>query len=197
MTSAQGLDVSRWNGNFDWRGHPDIAFAAAKCYEAGAGEDPMFAANWSDMWTTFSGRVVRIAYIYAHPGDSMAAQADTFVQLTRDHGLQLGDHFALDLEVTDGRPAAEVKAFARAFSHRVNVAAPEHRCIGYTFRDFGAPWGTWPLWVAETGVSEPSVPPPWKRWFFWQWSQAGLDLDVFNGGRDRLNDFARMPADRR
>ena len=197
MSNAQGVDVSRWQGNFDWRGHPDIAFAGAKCYEAGAGEDPMFAANWHDMWTTFGGRVVRIAYCFFHPGDSVAAQATTFVQLTRDHGLQLGDHFACDGEVTDGLPAPQVKAACRAFSHLVNKAAPEHRCIAYTFRDFGAPWGTWPLWLASPGDMNPAVPAPWKRWWFLQYSQTGLDLDEFAGDRERLLGFARMPADRR
>jgi lysozyme len=197
MSNAQGLDVSVWNGSFDWRGHPDISFAAAKCYEAGAGEDPMFAANWSDAWTTFGGKIVRISYGFGHPGDSVTAQATTLVQLTRDHGLQLGDHFCLDLEVTDGVAPAEVVQWARAYSHLVNKLAPEHRCFGYTFSDFAAPWGTWPLFIANTGVSEPKVPLPWTRWWVWQYSQRGLDLDVFAGNKEELLAFCRMPSDRR
>jgi lysozyme len=197
MSNAQGLDVSKWQGSFDWRGHPDIAFAGAKCYEAGAGEDPAFAANWSDMRTTFDNKLVRIAYCYAHPGYSMAAQADTLVELVKDHGLQAGDHFALDLEVTGDLADTEVVSFARQFSHRVNVAAPEHRCLGYTFSDFPAPWGTWPLWIANYDVAAPKVPAPWDRWWFWQKSANGLDLDEFCGDRERLNEFCRMPEDRR
>lgn len=197
MSNAQGLDVSKWQGTFDWRGHPDISFAAAKCYEAGAGEDPMFAANWKDMWTTFGGKLVRLAYLFGHPGDSMAAQADTFVQLVRDHGLMEGDHFALDLEVTDGQSAADVVKFARQFSARVNKAALRHRCFGYTFADFEAPWGTWPLWVADWGVAAPTVPRPWTRYWIWQRSGTGLDLDQWNGDKEQMLNFCRMPADRR
>jgi GH25 family lysozyme M1 (1,4-beta-N-acetylmuramidase) len=197
MTNAQGLDVSRWQGSFDWRGHPGISFAGAKAYEAGAGEDPEFAANWRDMWQAFGGKLARISYAFFHPADSVAAQAATLVQLTRDHGLQLGDHFACDGEVTDGLPADEVVRACREFSHLVNKAAPEHRCLAYTFRDFPAPWGTWPLWLAAPGTTDPVVPAPWKRWWIVQYQQTGLDLDEFCGPEDALLSFMRMPADRR
>lgn len=197
MSNARGLDVSVWNGAFPWRGYPGIDFAAAKAYEAGAGEDPMFSANWSDMWTAFGGKLVRIAYGFGHPGAAVAPQATTLVQLVRDHGLQLGDHFMLDLEVTDGVPPGDVVRWAREFSHLVNRQAPEHRCLGYTFPDFAAPWGTWPLFIANTGVSQPAVPPPWTRWWFWQFSQRGLDLDEFCSDKEALLNFMRMPADRR
>lgn len=200
MSSAQGLDVSAWQNAFDWRGHEGIDFAAAKCYEAGAGEDPQFAANWRDMWTTFGGKLVRVAYLYAHPGASMAAQADTFVQLVRDHGLQAGDHFMMDLEVTDGCSPDQVNAFARQFSHRVNAQAPQHRCLSYTYPGFcvnGIGWGYWQLWIADYDVARPAVPAPWTTWAFWQKSARGVDLDEFNGDKEALLSFALMPPDRR
>ena len=197
MSNARGLDVSSWQGAFDWRGHPDITFAAAKCYEAGAGEDPQFARNWSDMWTTFSGKIPRIAYCFGHPGDSAVTQADVLVQLTRDHGLQAGDHLALDLEVTDGISVPEVVSWARVFSRRVNDLTPGHHCFSYTFADFAAPWGRWPLWVADWDVAGPRVPPPWKRWRLWQSAVRGTDLDQYNGDKAAMLDWMLMPADRR
>jgi lysozyme len=200
MSDAQGLDVSRYQGDFDWRGHPDISFAAAKCYEAGAGEDKQFADNWADMWTTFGGKLVRFAYVYAHPDYSPVIQAETFVQLTRDHGLQLGDHFIMDLETAEGCRPEQVNKWARVFSRRVNDLAPDHRCLSYTNPGFcvnGIGWGDWPLFIADYGVAEPAVPAPWKAWRFWQKSASGLDLDVFAGDREALLTFARMPADRR
>lgn len=202
MTNAQGLDVSRWNGAFDWRGHPSIAFAAAKASEHTAA-DPDFAANWADMKTTFDNKIVRIAYCYAHPGDAMAPQADYLVQLVKDHGLQPGDHFALDMEAGQGQATPdnvavpEVRAWARAFSRRVNVAAPEHRCFGYCSADAGWGWGLWPAWTADWGVSSPRVASPWTRWWIWQKSADGTDLDEFAGDRGKLLDFCRMPGDRR
>lgn len=200
MSNAQGLDVSRYQGDFNWRGHAEITFAAAKCYEAGAGEDPQFAANWQDMWATFDGKLVRHSYAYVHPGESMASQADTLVQLTRDHGLKIGDHFMMDMETADGCTPAQVNTFARQFSRRVNDKAPEHRCISYTYPGFcadGIGWGYWQLWIADYGVAEPAVPAPWTAWRYWQKSANGLDLDEFAGDKAALLDFAGMPADRR
>lgn len=196
MSNAQGLDVSTWQGAFDWRGHPLISFAGAKACEHNV-TDPQFARNWADMKDSFGNKLVRIAYCFAHPGEAMAPQADTLVQLVRDHGLQQGDHFALDLEVTDGCKPAEVVAFAREFSHRVNKAAPAHRCFGYTFTDFAAPWGLWPAWIADYGTTTARVPPPWTTWWLWQFRGSPLDLDQFNGDKERLLNFARMPGDRR
>lgn len=203
MTNARGLDVSDWQGSFDWRGHPDINFAAAKAYEAGVGEDPQFAANWSDMWTTFGGKIPRIAYCYGHPADSVSAQATTLVQLVRDHRLMLGDHFALDMEAgpgestPDGLPAAEVARWSAEFSHLVNKAALLHRCFGYCSADVTWGWGLWPAWTADWGVSTPRVAAPWKTWHIWQVSGTGTDLDQWNGDKAQMLDFCRMPTDRR
>ena len=146
-----GIDVSHWQGAFDWRGHPDITFAAASA-QGRRREDPQFART-GRTWTTFSGKMPRIAYCFGHPGDSAVTQADVLVQLTRDHGLQAGDHLALDLEVTDGISVPEVVSWARVFSRRVNDLTPGHRCFSYTFADFTAPWGRVAAVVADWGVA--------------------------------------------
>ena len=52
----------------------------------------------------------------------------------------------------------------------------------------------YPLWIANYGVSEPSIPKPWgaNEWLFWQFTEVGdgelygveskgIDLDYFNG----------------
>ena len=202
MTNATGIDVSKWQGDFDWNAHPGLAFAGVKATEGTGYNDPEFPDNWNDMWSVYNHKLVRIAYCFAHPGEDMHLQADTLVTYVRDHGLADGDHFALDLEVNDGLDPAEVARFGGAFSARVNKLAPGHRCLSYTFLSFAAEGncagqGPWRLWLADYGVAAPTVPAPWKRWWFWQKSGTGLDLDVFNGDRAALNEFARMPADRR
>jgi lysozyme len=197
MSNAQGLDVSSWQNAFDWRGHPGLDFAAAKAYEAGSGEDPQFARNWDDMWSAFGGRLVRIGYCFGHPGDSPVTQADVFVQLVRDHGLRAGDHFALDLEVLDGQPVPEVTRWARIFSRRVNDLTPGSHCFAYTFADFAAPWGHWPLWEADWNAPAPRVPAPWKTWKLWQSAVRGTDVDQFNGDREEMLNYMLMPPDRR
>ena len=54
--------------------------------------------------------------------------------------------------------------------------------------------GTQPLWLAHYTTECPSIPPPWLRWTFWQYTDAGrvpgistpVDLDVFDGSLDEL-----------
>lgn len=49
--------------------------------------------------------------------------------------------------------------------------------------------GGYPLWVAEYGVTQPTLPAGWTSWAFWQHSESGsvpgiqgaVDLDVFSG----------------
>ena len=202
MPNATGIDVSNHQGEFDWHAHPHISFAGVKATEGTGFSDPDFPRNWQQMREVYSNKLVRIAYCFAHPGEDMHAQADTLVAHVREHGLQDGDHFAIDLEVNDGLPPAEVARFGAAFSARVNRLAPGHRCLSYTFVSFAeagncARQGPWRLWIADYGVAAPKVPPPWQRWHIWQSSGSGLDYDVFNGTREQLLDFARMPHDRR
>jgi lysozyme len=203
VINATGIDVSNFQGaGFDWHDYPHISFAGVKATEGTTFSDPDFARNWQQMWDVYDGRLVRIAYCFAHPAEDMAAQADMLVGHAREHGLKDGDHFAIDLETTDGLPPAEVARFGAEFSARVNKVAPGHRCLAYTFLDFAqlgncADQGPWRLWLADYDVAVPTVPAPWKRWSFWQSGGSGLDVDQFNGDRVALLDFARMPADRR
>jgi GH25 family lysozyme M1 (1,4-beta-N-acetylmuramidase) len=51
-----------------------------------------------------------------------------------------------------------------------------------------------PLWIANWGVSSPTVPRAWSTWTFWQYSSTGttpgvsgnVDLDYFNGSATQL-----------
>ena len=55
-------------------------------------------------------------------------------------------------------------------------------------------FGGYPLWVAEYGVAEPTLPSGWTFWDFWQHSENGqvpgiqgdVDLNVFSGALSAL-----------
>ena len=213
MSNATGIDVSNNNGIFDWSAHPDIAFAAAKCVEGPHdGEamfyDPTFADNWKAMRHAYGNKLVRYAYCFFHPASDPIAQADALTSTAREHGLQFGDGFWLDLEpyeglaTPDGLPAAEVAEAARKFCRRVNHNAPNCRVMVYCDRATAeagccAGLGRWRLVLAEYGVTKPTVPAPWETWHIWQKSGTVLDRDVYNGGKGALQDFMRVPTHRR
>src|SRR5205807_5096882 len=73
--------------------------------------------------------------------------------------------------------------------------------ILYTSPAFLSSYGTlgkYPLWVANYGVSCPTVPSAWTSYSFWQSTGTGslsalsgaVDLDTFNGSLSDLSSFA-------
>lgn len=212
MPFARGVDVSNHNGEFNWLAYPDIDFAFIKAVEItpqGMYYDTEFARNMAATEVRYARKLVRHPYCFAHPGEALNPQVQALVQFAKDHGMLPGDHFMMDLEVTDGLSPEQVSRFGVAFCHLVNKAAPGHRCIVYTFPAFaeaGNCEGQWPwrLYIANWDVRAPAVPQPWAArrlaWKYWQFA-AGTDgkpdLDVFNGDRAALMAFCRMPADRR
>ena len=64
----------------------------------------------------------------------------------------------------------------------------------------------YPLWIANYGVEEPSVPQPWTagEWLFWQYTEVGdgelfgveskgIDLNYFNGDAETLRQRYSLP----
>src|SRR5207247_1132521 len=60
-------------------------------------------------------------------------------------------------------------------------------------------FGSYPLWIANYGVSSPKIPNGWTAWNFWQYSQSGacsgvngdVDTNYFNGSINELNVFLK------
>ena len=195
MTRPQGIDISDNNGpNFDWEAwRHHIQFAMVKCTEGLTYTDPTFAHNWSGMNKI---DVYRFAYHYGHPEEDPSHQAHFFLNTLEKHGISKADNFVLDLEDDGGLSPLQVSFWAWTFSHEVNRLRPGHRTLTYTYPAFADPGnlsmnGSHPLWIANYDVPEPHVPPPWKRWAFWQKSGKGVDLDEFNGSDRELAHFCR------
>lgn len=210
MTAAtvNGIDVSRWNGAFNWKAQAGkIEFAAAKATEGLDITDPQFGNNWNGMWE-LNRLMPRYAYHFFHAAEDPVAQAERLVATAKSHGLLPGDNFLWDMEATDDetglndeeRPAV-VAARVRIALQHVNALAPGHRVEVYTNLAFAEAGncdglGAWYLWLADYGVTTPRVPAPWHQWTHWQWSGNPLDLDRFNGTVDALRAFTRMPDSR-
>ena len=201
MTIVRGIDVSRWQGDFDWRQHPGLSFGMAKATESGF-TDPQFGHNWDGMWGYQADhRMPRFAYSFFHPDQDPVQQAEFLVGTVRKHGLLAGDNFVLDLEVSGGLPPAEVARRGVAFLHTVNQMAPGHRILVYSYPAFlragnCAGMGPWYLWIANYLVSKPEVDAPWSNWTMWQDGDNPIDTDRYNGTLEQLLAFTRMPDKR-
>ena len=196
-TILEGIDVSHWNGTVNWTSvrNAGKVFAFCKATEGTTFIDSEFAHNWAGM---AQNGIVRGAYHFGRPGTDAVAQAQFFVSVVQPTSGDL--QLVLDLEVTDGRPPAEVWAWTRRFIKTIYALTGRPGIIytGYYFwRDsVGNPSDNLncPLWIAAWNTSSPPVPNAWSTWSFWQYSSTGhvagvngnCDLDRFNGTTDQL-----------
>lgn len=209
-----GIDVSHVQGTIDW---PTVAgagvgFAFAKATEGTTFTDSKFAANWFGMK---AAGIARGAYHFFHPAMDAAAQAAHFLAvLASANGgsaqLAPGDlPPVIDLEwVKDAMPApTEYAADVQAFLDAVEAGTGRAPMI-YTdasfWNEFAASdaFGRYPLWVAEYGAHAPKLPAGWDQYTIWQNSSNGkaagiatpVDLDVFNGSPEEMQQLAGMKA---
>lgn len=133
------------------------------------------------------------------------AEADWFLSVA---SLRRGDLLpALDLE-TAGLPPDRLVAWTRAWLDRVRRRIGA-RPLLYTYPAFWSALGgtsafrSYPLWIANYGVSEPALPGGWRRYALWQYSGSGrlpgvpgrVDLDRLDE-RLSLADVSYRPEPR-
>jgi lysozyme len=191
QTSVRGVDVYHGDNNgsrIDWNGVKagGVSFAFAKATQGTTFADPMFATNWQGMQTA---GLVRGAYHFFEPSESATAQAQFFLRVVGSVGP--GDLLVLDFETSGGVSGSTLVSRALTFLEAVQSATgltPILYASPGFVSNFGG-LGAYPLWVANYGVSCPTVPSAWKAYTFWQNSGTGsakgisgeVDTDTFNG----------------
>jgi len=189
--AVQGVDVSYYQGNFDWAG-AHVAFGATRVSDGTGFIDPTFDENWAHMK---AAGVLRSAYQFFEPGDSEVAQANLVI--AKVGRLGAGDlPVMLDIEVTGGQSPGTIRARAQHWLDLVEAGTGKKPFV-YSYGSFletnlGSGFGAYPLWIAAYGGSCPSVPAGWSNWAIWQYSDGSghLDHDVFNGSEAQLQEFA-------
>ena len=200
--TIDGIDVSQYNGTVDWAmvKSAGIVFAYARIAE-NTTPDPQFATNWSGMQ---ANGVVRGAYHFFHPGADPTAQANYVVGALGK--LAVADlPVVVDVETTDGQPAATIAANLATFVDAVAVGTGKQPMIftGKSFWEASVQSTTFasdPLWIAASNVACPNLPSQWASWVAWQDSIAAtvagvsgnVDHDKFNGSAADLSAFAGM-----
>jgi lysozyme len=192
VQSAQGLDVSNYQGKFDWSAVTGLSFGIYRMTQ-GLGvhtNSPDPDAAWNNAQLK-AQRLTRGAYHFFDPTLSGAAQAQYFVAQRSLIGLDSSDMLWLDHETAGASPAG-TSAAAVAFMTELDKLAPHNPRGVYTYISFAtggncAGLDNWPLWLAYPASAAPVPPPPWAKWTFWQWGlRNGVDTDAFNGTAAQL-----------
>jgi GH25 family lysozyme M1 (1,4-beta-N-acetylmuramidase) len=189
-------DISNWQGPKAPEAVAKNEVLAIKASEGAGFQDPDFENNWAYAKTN---EKARIAYHYFHPSVPPLVQASYFLSYVDRFGVESGDMFALDLEVTDGIPPADVAKAALAFVQEVNhqtrastwvytnlFMAQSGNCAGL---------GDSPLWIADPSSppGKPVIPEPWKLWTAHQYGVVkGIDVDLVNV--ETVNQLAKLGA---
>lgn len=194
--TTPGIDVSYYQQTIDWQvvQGAGIRFAFIRLSDGATGRDAKFATNWTE---SRRAGIVRGAYQYFRPDQSIAAQADLMIAAMRDRAA---DDLApaLDIEVDPGLGPAVVADRAADWIARVRAGVGVEPIVytnGDLWRGRGAdPLGPQPLWIAHYTQGCPVIPSAWDRWAFWQHTDHGavpgitgpVDLDRFSGRPDEL-----------
>jgi len=188
--NAQGIDVSHYQGTVSWPAvrQAGIEFAFAKATDGLTWTDPQFAVNWPGMK---AAGVLRGAYHFFEPADDAAEQARFFLQTVQ---LAAGDlPPALDVETAGSSPTAlweGVETWLQTVAAATGVQPLLY--LDPTFANANlapASLAAYPLWIADYGVAQPSLPAGWSTWLIWQHTQSGtvpgitgaVDLDLLDG----------------
>lgn len=195
---VHGIDVSRWQGEIDWRGvrASGASFAFIKATEGGDVLDPMFHANWA---AARRAGVPRGAYHFWYHCRPAAEQARWFIEhAPREPGAlppvldiewnHLSRTCPLRPDPTHVR--AEMNTFigmlARHYGKRPLIyVTPDF----YRDNDLGRIRGG-RFWLRSV-AGHPEAVYPGQDWTFWQYTGTGLvpgiaghaDINVFAGNR--------------
>ena len=198
-TKVYGIDVSEFQGTINWTAVKAAGkdFAVIRVSDGTGHLDPKFATNWK---AAKAAGVAVGAYQFFEPSQDPTAQADLLVSHLTSVGYGAGDlPPVIDVEVTGGVSAATVSSHVNTWIARVKSRTGRLPSL-YTSPGFWSGIGnptptTLPyIWVANWGVSCPTLPPAWGRLRLWQYSDSGsvsgisghVDLDQYNGSLAEL-----------
>jgi lysozyme len=200
-----GIDVSKWNGNWDAQKAKSAGaeFVFMKSSQA-CFVDQRFVANWKK---AREAGLIRGAYHYLDYTRPAIDQANFFADLLHDDPGELPpvvDYEQVQQENNTTLARKYLKEFLdRMGAHGYNPIIYTAPGFWRTYGDSSSYWYQFPLWVANyTSAAAPILPAPWLNWSFWQFSKKGpgvifgseaLDIDVnrFNGTLDELYIMAK------
>ena len=206
-----GVDTSHYqhSSSLNWQSvrNEGVRFAFLKATEGSTFTDPWFARDWV---ATQEAGIYRGAYHFARPSvGSAPAQARYFAGRIGGQTTPGTLPPVLDLEATGGLSASQLITWTRSWLDTVEQLTGRTPIIyvspafwKYNMANSTA-FHAYPLWIANYGVSQPTVPGGWPTWTFWQGTSTGrvsgisgnVDTDVFNGSLSQLQKLAAVAAE--
>ncbi len=198
-----GLDISHHQGSADMvKISKDFDFIFLKATEGIQSRDPMFQEFRK---AAHAAEIPVGAYHFLRPKYSAEAQAESFI---RTVGPFVATDLppVLDFEDHGGLgPEAQLKAVL-TWLEMVEEACGRPPILYASpafINEIGNPpeLFRYPLWIANYEVSSPSVPPPWRKWTFWQYAKEGkvdgitskgVDHNMFYGTKEDLQKFIQI-----
>jgi len=186
-------------------------FAFIKCSQA-TYNDPGFTELWKNAKSEGIPRGAYHFYSTIYQTDKPAAQAEYFFESLKG---DLGElPFVIDLEKYTSGPYYGSR-YWYDYLERLNYLSGNHPSIIYTSPSY---WNEnaykspsvvdisyfkkYDLWIANYGVTTPSIPNPWTTWKFWQYGEqlvqgvydtlgrlTECDVDQFNGTEDDFKKY--------
>ncbi len=211
MNWIPGIDVSRWQGDIDWRQVADAGYKFAMI-RATVGDyytDPRFYINWND--AREAGLFVS-AYHVVVPKNSIYSQVNRLLDVLGDRQPDLP--LVMDIERHDRVSRAQLTANIQGCLQRIEQH-DGRRPVIYTAKWFWdnpdyiinyEEWAEYDLWVAnyvEDPIKEhPALPRPWTDWKFWQYTDKGdvpgikgnCDLNWFAGSLEDMLEYGKRQA---
>jgi lysozyme len=209
MTQTLGIDVSTYQDapstpqRIDWKKAKDKGTVFA-FIRAGYGKtaDDDFAYNWQ---AAEEAGILRGAYWYITWDVDHIQQAQMLSMAGMGGELPCAADYesrSFPAGLIPGTMRQKLSAFLKEVQ-RITQKAPVIYTSPSYWLEFGSPnviWAQYPLWIANYNVEKPTVPAPWKKWNFWQFTPKGpgkdfgmesfgLDMDWFNGTEDELMKF--------
>lgn len=201
--SIHGIDVSKHQGNIDWKrvsmmemNGIRIAFAYIKATEGITREDHKFNLNWK--YSAENG-LIHGAYHFYYPSRDADKQADNFINMVK---LGKGDlPPVVDIELSNGKSAKKIcqglKTYLQKIEKHYSVKPVIYTNIHFYNTYLKGSFDDYPLWIAgyfdhDRFYKEFEVP-----WVLWQHSEQGkvdgikgnVDFNVFNGSITKFNNM--------
>jgi lysozyme len=177
--ALKGVDVSLYQGTIDWTQvkQGGISFGYALANDGAGFSDPTFQTNFAAMK---SAGVARGATLFFHADQDPIAQADALLLSLTQAGFTYGDLLpVIDVELTGGQSPqtliAHLQTAVDTVKTRLGVAPVIYTSPGFWDGSAGGSnaFAAVPLWVANWGVTCPSLPQGWSTWSLWQYADNG------------------------
>ena len=205
-----GIDISKLNGG--WNAvktkSAGATFAYIKATQA-AYVDPKFLANYK---IAKEAGILFGPYHYMDYTRPVRESANFYVTVLKNYPCDLPPVVDYEQSRTDNNINA-ARAYLREFLEILR--ANSYKPLIYTSSGFwgkygenNSYWAGYPIWLAQyVTTAKPTLPAPWTKWTFWQYSSTGkgatygtesfnVDLNRFNGDLNALETFAgiRRPS---